>query len=174
MTISSILRGWALAQQGQAQAGIEQITQGLRAHRATGAELHRPYYLALLAEVQGTVGEPAAGLRVLTEALAVMDKTDARWYESELYRLKGALLLQQSSSNQTEAESCFHQAILIAQNQQAKSWELRASTSLASLWQRQGKRAEAHALLAPIYGWFTEGFDTADLQDAKALLEALP
>ena len=173
MTISSILRGWALAQQGQAQAGIEQITQGLRAHRATGAELHRPYYLALLAEVQGTVGEPAAGLRVLTEALAVMDKTDARWYESELYRLKGALLLQQSSSNQTEAESCFHHALDIARNQQAKSFELRIVTSLSKLWQQQGKRQEAHDLLAPVYNWFTEGFDTADLKDAKALLDEL-
>lgn len=107
------------------------------------------------------------------EALTLADTTGARWYEPELYRLKGELLLQQSVSNQTEAESCFHQAIAIAQNQQAKSLELRAATSLARLGQQQGKRQEAYDLLEPIYHWFTEGFDTADLQEAKALLEAL-
>ena len=95
------------------------------------------------------------------------------WYDPELYRLKGELLLQQSSDNSTEAEVCFQYAMTIAQNQQAKSLELRAATSLARLWQQQGKRTEAHALLAPIYGWFTEGLDTADLQDAKALLDTL-
>ena len=110
---------------------------------------------------------------VLAEALTLVETTGERWYEPELYRLKGALLLQQSSSNQTEAESCFHHAISIAQSQQAKSWELRAATSLTRLWQRQGKCQEAYDLLAPVYGWFTEGFDTADLQEAKALLEAL-
>jgi predicted ATPase len=110
---------------------------------------------------------------VLTEALTLVDTTGERWYEPELYRLKGELLLQQNSANQAEAENCFHQAITIAQNQQAKSLELRAATSLAKLWQQQGKRAEAYDLLAPIYEWFTEGFDTADLQDAKALLAEL-
>ncbi|MDH3603185.1 MAG: hypothetical protein OEU26_26525, partial [Candidatus Tectomicrobia bacterium] len=94
-------------------------------------------------------------------------------YEAELHRLKGQLLLQQSSDNQTKAESCFHQAITIAQNQSAKSWELRAATSLAHLWQRQGKRQEAYDLVASVYGWFTEGFDTADLQDAKTLMNEL-
>jgi len=119
------------------------------------------------------MGQPEAGLTVLTEVLALVDKTGVRWYEPELYRLKGELLLQQSSGNSTEAETCFHHAISIAQNQSAKSWELRATTSLARLWQRQGKRQEAHDLLAPVYNWFTEGFDTADLQDAKALLDTL-
>ena len=142
-------------------------------YRATGAEIIRPYFLALLAEAHGTMGQPEAGLTALTEALTLVDKTGERWYEPELYRLKGELLLQQSSDNYTEAETCFHQAIAIAHNQQAKSFELRAATSLARLWQQQGKRQEAHDLLAPVYGWFTEGFDTADLQDAKALLEAL-
>ena len=107
------------------------------------------------------------------EALALVDTTGERWYEPELYRLKGALLLQQHSNNQAEAEDCFHQAINIAQSQQAKSFELRAATSLARLWQQQGQRQEAYDLLAPIYGWFTEGFDTADLQEAKTLLEEL-
>src|SRR5262245_44986801 len=119
--MDSILRGWTLMYQGQAQEGVEQITQGLRAYRATGAEITRPYCLALLAEAQGTMGQPEKGLAVLTEALALVDTTGERWYESEGYRLKGELLLQQSSSNQTEAEACFHHAIAIAQNQQAKS-----------------------------------------------------
>jgi predicted ATPase len=131
------------------------------------------YALTLLAEVYGTTGEPAAGLTVLTEALTLTNRTGVRFYESELYRLTGELLLQQSSDNQAEAEASFHAALEIARTQQAKSWELRATTSLARLWQQQGKRAEAYALLAPLYGWFTEGFDTADLQEAKTLLEEL-
>jgi predicted ATPase len=173
MAIGSLLRGWALAHQGQAKEGIEQLTQGLSAFRATGAEHLQPYWLALLAEAHGTLGEPEEGLAVLAEALTLVDTTGERWYEPELYRLKGELLLQQSSDNHTEAEPYFHQAIGIAQNQQAKSFELRAATSLARLWQQQGKRQEAYDLLAPVYGWFTEGFDTADLIDAKALLDAL-
>src|SRR4030095_9195556 len=129
--------------------------------------------LTLLAEAHGTMEQPETGLTVLTEALALVDKTGVRWYDPELYRLKGALLLQQSLDNSTEAESCFHHAIAIAQHQYAKSWDLRPATSLARLWQQQGKRSEAYELLAPVYGWFTEGFDTADLQEAKALLEEL-
>jgi predicted ATPase len=171
--IGSLLHGWALAQQGQAKEGIEQLHQGLRAYRATGAVVFQPYFLALLAEVYGTTGEPEAGLTVLAEALTLTDTTGQRWYESEIYRLKGELLLQHSSDNQAEAEACFHKALDIARNQQAKSWELRAATSLARLWQSQGKRQEAYDLLAPVYGWFTEGFDTADLKEAKTLLDAL-
>jgi predicted ATPase len=173
LALGSIQRGWALAHQGQTREGIEQLTQGLRAFRTMGVELARPQYLALLAEAHEIQGEPEEGLTVLTEALALTDTTGERWYEAECYRLKGELLLQQSSGNQAEAEHCFQQAITVAQNQQAKSLELRAATSLARLWQQQGKREEAHDLLAPVYGWFTEGFDTADLQEAKALLDAL-
>jgi class 3 adenylate cyclase/predicted ATPase len=168
-----VLHGWALVHHGQVQDGIEQIQQGLIDFRATGAELWRPYWLMLLAEAHGVLGEPEAGLTVLTEALTVVDTTGARVWEPELYRLKGVLLLQQSPDNQAEAENCFHHALEIARSQQAKSLELRAATSLARLWQQQGKRQEAYDLLAPVYGWFTEGFDTADLQEAKALLEAL-
>jgi class 3 adenylate cyclase/predicted ATPase len=141
---SSILRGWALVQQGQAKEGIEQMIQGLVAHRATGAELGRTYFLALLAEAYGTTGEPEAGLTVLTEALTRVDTTGERWYEAELHRLKGELLLQQSSDHQAEAENCFHHALEIARSQQAKSFELRTATSLAKLWQQQGKRQEAY------------------------------
>jgi class 3 adenylate cyclase/predicted ATPase len=173
MTVGAMLRGWALAHQGWAQEGIEQITQGLLTYRATGAELLRPYFLALLAEAYSVIGQPETGLPVLTEALALVDTTGERWCEPELYRLQGALLLQRHADNQPEAERCFQHAIVIAQNQQAKSLGLRATMSLARLWQQQGKRQEAHDLLAPVYHWFTEGFDTADLQDAKALLAML-
>ena len=170
---SAILHGWTLAQQGQGKEGIEQMYQGLRAYRATGAEIWRPYWLALLAEAHGIIGQPEAGLTVLAEAMMFVETTGDRWYDPELYRLKGELLLQQNSDNQAEAETCFQHAIRIAQSQQAKSWELRASTSLARLWQKQGKHQEAYDLLAPVYGWFTEGFDTLDLKDAKALLDEL-
>jgi predicted ATPase len=173
ITQGSILRGWTLAHQGQVKEGIEQIHQGLRAYRATGAEIRRPHFLALLAEAHGIRGQPETGLATLAEALALADTTEEGFYEPELYRLKGALLLQQNSDNQAEAEACFHKALDIARSQQAKSFELRTATSLARLWQQQGKRQEAHDLLAPVYGWFTEGFDTADLKDAKALLDSL-
>src|SRR5262249_17523357 len=151
---------------GQAQEGIAQISQGLTAYHATGAEILRPYCLALLAAAHGTMGQPETGLTVLTEALTLADTTGERWYEAELYRLKGGLLLQQTAGNQAEAETCFAKAIAIAQSQQAKSWELRAATSLARLWQSQRKRNEARQLLGDVYGWFTEGFDTADLKEA--------
>jgi predicted ATPase len=173
MAHGSPARGWALAQQGQAQEGIEQLHQGLIAFQATGGEIWRPYFLALLAEAHGMIGKPEVGITVLTEALLLVDTMGIRWYESECYRLKGELLLQQSSDNQAEAEICFHHAIETARHQQAKSFELRTATSMARLWQQQGKRQEAHDLLAPVYAWFTEGFDTADLQEAKALLAAL-
>jgi predicted ATPase len=173
MAVAGIQRGWALAHQGQAHTGIAQLHQGLRAYHAIEAAILRPYWLALLAEAHGALGEPQAGLTALTEALTLVDSSGERFYEPELYRLKGHLLLQLSSDNSTEAESCFHHAITIARSQHAKSWELRTATSLARLWQQQGKRQEAHDLLAPVYNWFTEGFDTADLKDAKALLDEL-
>ena len=169
----SLLRGWALVQQGQAKEGIEQMHQGLTAHRATGSAILRPCFLSLIAEAHGTMGQPEEGLTALTEALTLVDTTGERWYESELYRLKGELLLQQSLDNQVEAENCFQQALSTARSQQAKSFELRTAISLARLWQSQGKRQEAYDLLTPVYHWFTEGFDTADLQEARALLEAL-
>jgi predicted ATPase/class 3 adenylate cyclase len=169
--------GEALAEQGKIEEGIAQIRQGMAAYRATGAELGRTYYLAWLAQALGKIGQAKDGLEVLTEALEVTGKTEERHYEAELYRLKGELTLQSKPSSPQsqveEAEACFHKAIEIARRQQAKSLELRAAMSLARLWQRQGKQHEAHQLLAEIYGWFTEGFDTKDLQEAKALLEKL-
>jgi predicted ATPase len=168
LAVGMIHRGWALAMQGQGDEGIAEIRRGISAWQATGAEIALPYYLSMLTEALGKSGRTEEGLPVLTEALAWVDKHGERYYEAELYRLKGELL-----RHAEEAEVCFRQALAVACRQQAKSWELRAATSLARLWQQQGKRAEAHHLLAPIYGWFTEGFDTADLQEGKALLEAL-
>jgi len=173
VAFGSLMRGWALAHQGQVEEGIEQITQGLRAYRATGAVIFQPYILALLAEAQGIMGQPEAGLMALAEALTLVDTTGERWYQSELYRLRGAFLLQLSADNQREAEACFQHAITIAQSQGAKAWELRTTTSRARLWQQQGKRDEAWQVLAEAYNWFTEGFDTVDLQEAKALLADL-
>jgi predicted ATPase len=173
MAFSSILCGWALAQRGQVQEGIAQIHQSLVAQRAAGAEIARPYYLTLLAEAHSVIGQPDAGLTVLTEALALVEKNGECAYEAELHRLRGEFFLQLSSDNQREAEACFQHAMTIAQDQGTKALELRAATSLARLWQQQGKRQEARDLLALVYNWFTEGFDTPDLQDAKALLDAL-
>jgi predicted ATPase len=175
---AAIRRGWALAEQGQGEEGIAQIRQGLTGYRETGAKLTGPYFLALLAEAYGRGGHVAEGLRAVAEALAAVDKTGEHFYEAELYRLEGILTLQSKvqsprSKVEKDVEESFHKAIEIARQQQAKSWELRATMSLARLWQQQGKRAEAHEMLSAIYGWFTEGFDTKDLQEAKALLDEL-
>lgn len=169
-----VMRGWALAIQGQGEEGIELIQQGLSARQEMGSERNRIYYLSLMAEAYAETGDFDEGLRALTEALALIEKTGECWYESEIYRLWGALLLSQSQDHQTDAESCFQHSLCVARNQQTKSWELRAVTSLARLWQSQYKYTEAHELLAPVYGWFTEGFDTVDLKEAKGLLEELP
>ena len=168
-------RGWALAMQGQEAEGITQIRQALAAWQATGRELNHSWHLALLAEAYGKAGQITEGLNVLAEAFAVTDKAGERFYAAELHRLKGELLQQMADGAQPveEAETLFHQALAIARGQQAKSLELRAAMSLSRLWQRQGKRDHAHALLAEIYGWFTEGFETLDLQEARTLLQEL-
>jgi predicted ATPase len=167
------LRGWALAMQGQGEAGMAQICQGIAALRATGAAAWVPYLCTVLADVADHLGRTADGLQALAEAHILVEQQEERWWEAEIHRLRGILLLRQTGTQQAEAEACFQHALDVARRQEAKSLELRAAMSLSRLWQQQGKQAEAHALLAPIYGWFTEGFDTADLQDAKALLDAL-
>jgi predicted ATPase len=220
----TIWRGWALAEQGQEEEGIAQMLQGLAALRATGAEIVRPYWLALLAEAYGKAGQVKEGLNALAEALAQVGQTGERIWEAELYRLGGELSLRMGEGEKGRAgdqrknrrtgdgenrgegegsgfplsdspiprfpdsssesspilpfphsspEACFLKAIEIARRQQAKSLELRATMSLARLWKEQGKKDAARQMLAEIYGWFTEGFDTADLKEAKALLETL-
>jgi predicted ATPase len=174
----TILRGWALVEQGQGETGLTLMRQGLIACRAMATEALLPSHLARLAEAYGKVGQPEEGLTALAEALAMVDKRGQRLYEAELYQLKGKLRLQTQiqggkAAIEEEAEECFHKAIEIARKQQAKSLELRAVMSLSRLWQQQGKQKEAREMLAEIYGWFTEGFDTKDLQEAKALLEEL-
>src|SRR5262245_10839541 len=168
-----VLRGWALAQQGQKSEGIVHLRQGLAAYRATGAEIERSHWNGLLAEACGNLGQPEEGLRVLAEALAEIERNGVRYYEAELLRRRGELLLQHDVAGEQDAETCFRQAIALASRQQAKSLELRATVSLCRLLQRKGKREDARRLLAEVYGWFTEGFDTADLRDAKAMLDEL-
>jgi predicted ATPase len=175
-----LLRGWVLAEQGQGEEGITQMCQGMAAYRATGSQLGLPHYLLLLAEAYTKVGRIKEADTVSAEALAVVHKTGGRYCEAGLYGLKGELLLGQareggsgSAPVQEEAEAWLRRACEMASQQGAKLVELRAAMSLSRLWQWQGKHAEARELLAPIYSWFTEGFDTPDLQEAKALLEAL-
>ncbi len=177
--MATIMAGWSLIGEGQAEQAIEQIKEGLAALQATGTELVRPHFLALLAEALGVASLPDEGLRVLDEAVELVDRTQEAYYLAELHRLKGELLLVQSSnlSGDTaavaKAKECFHDAIRIARQQKAKSWELRASMSLARLYQQLGKREEARALLLQIYDRFHEGFETADLRKAKTLLAEL-
>jgi predicted ATPase/class 3 adenylate cyclase len=171
--LGTIMRGWALAMHGQGEEGVAQIRQGIASYRATGAAVLVPFFYTLLAEVCDHLGHTEDGLQALAEAYTLMEQQEERWWEAEVYRLRGVLLLRQPGTPQVEAEAWLQRALDVARRQEAKSLELRAAMSLARLWQQQGKRQEAHDLLAPVYHWFTEGFDTADLQDAKALLNGL-
>jgi predicted ATPase len=187
----TMLRGWALAMQGQEEEGIAQVRRGLAVCQAAGAEFAQPFFLAQLAEVCGKAGQIGEGLSRLSEALTLVNRTGERFYEAEIYRLTGEITLQSSvqslESRVKEAEECFLKAIEIARKQQAKSLELRATMSLVRLRQHQAqdhaprttqheariKLNEAHRMLYEVYNWFTEGFDTLDLKEAKALLESL-
>jgi predicted ATPase len=167
------LRGWALAMQGQGEEGMAQIRQGVASWRDTETALHVPYLCTVLADVCDHLGHTDDGLQALAEAHTLMEQHEGRFWEAEICRLRGVLLLRQAMPQQEQAEIWLQRALDVARRQEAKSLELRAAMSLSRLWQQQGKQAEARALLAPVYGWFTEGFDTADLQEARALLEAL-
>jgi predicted ATPase len=168
-----VIRGWALADGARAEDGTVVIGQALADYQATGAEMWAPYFLGLLADAQGRAGHAATGLRLLTDGLAGVERTGVRWIEAELHRLRGELQLALPEPDPSEAEACFRSALAVANQQQANLWELRAATSLARLWRGQNRRKEAHDSLNPIFGWFTEGFDTADLKDANELLEEL-
>jgi len=167
------VRGWALAMQGQGEEGLTQVRQGIAAYRATGAALNVPYLCTVLADVCDHLGHTADGLQALAEAHSLMEQHEERWWEAEIHRLRGVLLLRQPGTPQAEAEAWLQRALDVARRQEAKSLELRAAMSLSRLWQQQGKQQAAHNLLAEVYGWFTEGFDTPDLQEARALLNAL-
>ena len=180
LMLGTILQDWAIAEQTDNESSVRRLQEDLAAWRATGAELLRPYFLGLLAEQCGKVGWVEKGLALLDEALAVVNKNAERFSEAELYRLRGTLLLNQDvkrgipgSRSGSEAENSFQKAVFIARQQGAKSWELRAATSLAQLWSKQDKRAEARRLLTEVVEWFTEGLQTPDLQTAHTLLADL-
>jgi predicted ATPase len=162
-----------LTEEGQVAEGIARMRQGLEALQVGGTEVPRPHALGLLADACRQAGQVREGLAVLDDGLAAVNKSGSRWTEAELHLIKGELLMAEGVSNAQQAEICLNQALAVARAQSAKSLELRAAMSLSRLWQRQGKRGEARKLLAEIYGWFTEGFDTADLKAAKALLDEL-
>jgi len=168
--VATMQQGWAMALQGQSLQGIAQMRQGLAAWRTTGAELARSFWWVLQAEVYASVGQVAEALRLLDDALEGIDTSGEHWWEAEVYRLKGELLLQQGVPDELQAEACFRRALQVARRQQARSFELRTALHLSQLWRRRGRHKAARRLLAEIYGWFTEGFDTADLEEARALL----
>ena len=170
--------GAALVLQGKAEEGVQQMREGLAANHALGMIMARTFFLGLLADGCGRLGEVEEGLGLIAEALDFANQTGEHYWEADLHRLKGELLLKKGAEDAEskiaeQAEACFRRAIEVARRQSAKSYELRATTSLARLLASQGKRDEGRVMLADIYNWFTEGFDTADLKDAKALLDEL-
>ena len=166
-----IFRGWVRVNTGDVAEGISLLHRGLAAYRATGAQAWVPYQIGLLARAYEIVGQIEEALDLLDDSLEIVERTGERWLIAELYRHKGQLLLRQDHTE--AAEELYRSALSIAQEQEAKLWELRAAVSLARLWRDRDNRAEARDLLAPVYGWFTEGFDTPDLKEAKALLDEL-
>ena len=166
-----ITRGWCMGAVGQAEEGIPLLLQGIAIRRAAGTNLLLPFFLTTLAQVYGMAARPKEGLDWLVEAAKIVETTQDRWAEAEMHRMRGTLLL--SMHEHAAAERSYRHALAVARRQTAKFWELRAALDLARLWRDQGKRDEARELLAPVYGWFTEGFDTLDLKEAKALLDEL-
>jgi predicted ATPase len=170
LAAATVIRGWALTQSGEAETGLAQLQQGLPAWRATGAALYEPYFLGLQAEAYGRSGAVQEGLDLVAKALDRVEETGERWFEAELHRMIGELMLRLPRSDPTAAEARFAHAAATARQQGAKLWELRATTRLARLWIEQGRRGEAHDLLSPLCSQFTEGFGTPDLQAASAIL----
>jgi predicted ATPase len=169
--IGNVMRGWSLGAMGQTAEGIPLVRQGMDICGATGASLDKPWHLTVLAEVYKMAGLPEEGLARLADAAELIENTQERWAEAGMHRVRAALLL--AMNQHAAAEEACYQALTVARRQGAKTWELRAATSLARLWRDQGKRTEARDALAPVYGWFTEGFDAPVLQEAKALLDTL-
>jgi predicted ATPase len=171
LAVGNILHGWCLGTSGQAAEGIQRLVKWITICRAAGVKLVLPFCLMTLAEVCGQAGQPEEGLKRLAEAAELFETTKERWAEAEIHRMRGTLLL--SMHDAAAAEDSYRRSLAVARQQQAKLWELRAAMSMARLWRDQGKRGEARELLTPVYGWFTEGFDTWDLKQAKALLDEL-
>jgi DNA-binding winged helix-turn-helix (wHTH) protein/predicted ATPase len=171
VALGTIYRGWVRVRDGNVAQGISLIRGGLATYRATETEVWMPHFMALLAGACGSAGQAEEGLALLEEALRIADRTAERWFAAELYRHKGQLLSRQGHAE--VAEELYRKALGIAREQEAKLWELRAAASLARLWRDRGRRAAARDLLAPVYGWFTEGFATPDLIAAKTLLDEL-
>ena len=168
-----LAQGLALALSDRANDAVQVITSNVAALRAAGATVWLPMWLSYLASAHGQLGQYDDARRCMGDAMTVMETTGERWFEAEANRLAGQIALLSPDPNSAKAEAYFQRALSVAQKQQAKSWELRAAMSLARLWRDQGKLQQARELLAPVYGWFTEGFDTRDLKDAKVLLEEL-
>ena len=168
-----ILKGWTLVVSGEVDEGLAALEQAIDQRRASGSRIRQAYYLALQAEALGWAGQAEKGLDAVAEALELSSNTEDQRWEAIAHRVRGELLLAAPCRDEAAAEEAFRRAIEVAHEQEAKSLELRAGTSLARLWAEQGERRKAYHLLAPVYGWFTEGFDTADLKDARALLDEL-
>jgi predicted ATPase len=167
------LRGWLLAVTGEAAGAVQMITSGLSEHRSMGATVFVPFYLSYLGGAYGQLGQFEDAWCCISEAITAMETTGERWCEAEVHRIAGEIVLKSPEPDMAKAEACFKRALAVSHAQQTKSWELRAAMSMARLWRDQGKQQQAHDLLAPVYGWFTEGLDTLDLKEAKSLLEQL-
>jgi predicted ATPase len=168
--VGNHMRGWCLGMLGQPEEGMPLLAKGVALRRANGAELLLPFTLATLAEIHLAAGQPDEALGQLDQAAAMLGTTKERWAEADMHRLRGTAL---QAANEAAAEASYRQALGIAREQNARFWELRAAVDLARLWHRQGKRSEARELLAPVYGWFTEGLDSPSLQDARTVLAEL-
>src|SRR5262249_12820443 len=166
-------QGSLLALSGQASKATQMINSGIGAWRSTGSTLWAPCYLSSLARAHAELGRFDDAWRLVGEAMTAAESTKARWCEADIYRTSGEIALMSADPDVTKAEICFARALALAREQQAKAWELRAAMNMARLWRDQGKRGQALNLLAPVYGWFTEGFDSLDLKGAKALLDDL-
>jgi predicted ATPase len=171
--MGATVQGYVLVLTGKASEAVHQITSGIAAYRSMGATVWLPKELSYLAKAYADLGQFDDAWRCIEEAVTHIETTKERWWEAEVNRIAGEIALQSPERDTSKAEDYFERALAVARQQQAKSWELRASMSLARLWRDQGKPRQARELLAPVYGWFTEGFDTRDLKEAKVLLEEL-
>jgi predicted ATPase len=166
-------RAGVLALTGNPSDAVSIFTSAIRVFRSAGTRLYFPVWLSLLARAYGELGQFDQAWSYIGEAITMVETTKQTWYEAEVHRIAGEIALMSPERDAAKADACFERALAVARAQQAKSWELRAAICMARLWREQGKRDEARELLAPVYGWFTEGFDTLDLKQAKALLDEL-